>query len=669
MDRTRLTAAVRPLADRCWHGHCWVKTPDGPRRVDQQFTEVQLSEHVTGARAYGLCPIAPGTSTTRAACLDLDSHKGATSWQQMTDTAQLLCEALQEDGYMPTAFRSSGGAGVHIYLVWDAPQDAYSVRRMLTGTLALCGLASGTGGVFKQQVEVFPKQDEVPADGYGSMFILPLAGKSQSASLTLPGAVSAWTPSRDVPVLARPERVAPAHTDLPELARLKSALDAIPNTGENELEYDQWRNVVFGVHHATDGADGGLSLAHDFSARSSKYDPDFLDNRVWPYARADRDGPAITVRSVFALAEQHGWQDPAVADDFDVEEVQPASADRAVKGARFAPIPAHLFAGGKPPSWIVKGVLPQAELAVVFGESGSGKSFFTLDMAMAIARGLPWREHRVRQGAVVYIAAEGASGVRNRLKAYAEHTETALQDVPLSVIPSAPNFLLKEDIIELVNAVRPLKPAVVIVDTLSRVLAGGDENSGEDMGLAVKHCSTIHAVTGALVVLIHHSGKDSSKGARGWSGLRAAVDTEIEILRSDADRVAVVTKQKDGSDEEVEFGFKLAPVAVGEDEDGDAIVSCVLEHGAAPSKDRRKREPKGAKEKVVLRTVQEMVTLGGDSPKVSEVIDAAVAQLPFDAAEGKRDTRRQHVLRAIESLQERGSVRIENGEVLLAGGK
>lgn len=172
-------AALLPLVERMNRSHCWLKTSDGPRRLAEPFTEFMLAEHCAGRKAYGLCPIAPGESTTRVALLDFDSHKGETPWSDMLDTAQTVAFALEQEGHTPLLWRSSGGMGIHLYLLWDEPQDAYSVRAMLVDTLALFGLKNGDGGVAAGEVEVFPKQNEVPANGFGNMFILPLAGKSE----------------------------------------------------------------------------------------------------------------------------------------------------------------------------------------------------------------------------------------------------------------------------------------------------------------------------------------------------------------------------------------------------------------------------------------------------------------------------------------------------------
>jgi hypothetical protein len=176
-------AALLPLVERMHRGHCWLKTPDGPRRINEALDDFKIAEHVAGRRAYGACPIAPGESTTRVALLDLDSHKGETPWPVMLEVARTVAFALEQEGYTPILWRSSGGNGIHLFTLWDQPQDAYSVREMLREAIGALGYSNGTGGVAAKQREIFPKQSEVPADGYGSMFILPMGAGTKSEYL------------------------------------------------------------------------------------------------------------------------------------------------------------------------------------------------------------------------------------------------------------------------------------------------------------------------------------------------------------------------------------------------------------------------------------------------------------------------------------------------------
>ncbi len=120
--------------------------------------------------------------------------------------------------------------------------------------------------------------------------------------------------------------------------------------------------------------------------------------------------------------------------------------------------------------------------------------------------------------------------------------------------------------------------ALIVFDTLARVMAG-DENAAPDVGALMRGIDHLRRATGAHIMLIHHSGKDASKGARGHSALRAAVDTEIELTKSKEtdERMARATKQRDmasGAD----CLFRLEQVVLGRDQDGDPVTSCIVKH-------------------------------------------------------------------------------------------
>ena len=347
----------------------------------------------------------------------------------------------------------------------------------------------------------------------------------------------------------------------------------------------------------------------------------------------------------------------------DLTEEASSTANELTTHARFDPVHVADFASGTAPSWLIKGLIPRAELVVMFGASGSGKSFMALDLAACVAQGEPWRGLRTKKGTVVYIAAEGAGGYRNRLKAYSMTNGTPLESLDIYVIAASPNFLDKADPLAIAKAILPLEPILVIVDTWAQVTAGGNENSGEDMGKALKNCKGIHTATGATVMLIHHSGKNATMGARGWSGLRAAADAELEVLRNGDDRVLSSTKQKDGEDG-AEYGFRLNVVPIGLDEDGDAVTSCVVEV-AEVKENTRKVMSLGDNEKVILRVAGELVGLDGALPDHNSVIDAAILEIPFDASTGKNDQRRGNLRRAMAKLSEKGMLNLDDGRVLV----
>jgi len=696
MPTSPLAAPVVLIARQFWRGAHWTKTPSGPRLVREPLKHSHIERHVENGPAVGLAPITPGTSTTRVAVLDFDSHKGEATWEEMVAVARRVVVALREANCAPVPFRSSGGRGIHLYCFWQDEQDAFSVRTLLVAALAKAGLANGTKGVKAGEAEVFPKQDDVPLEGVGNMIVLPLTGESvplDDNTLDIRDYSTAEEMvklplSEPVPVVAKPTvqaysmPVAPSNS----LADVRSALAAIPNEAEHSLDYDAWRNIVFAIHYATDGSDEGLALAIEFSARSPKFDETFLRERVWPYVRTARGGKLVTERSLFDRARKHGWVEPVLGDFDDLNAAGPAPAEGndtptaagpdpspapaapavphvASSAPRYQFVPHSTFANHAPPRWRVKGVLPDAELALVIGQSGAGKSFIALDLAFAIAQGVPWRGRRVRQGVVAYVAAEGAGGFRNRLQAYQQHF--GLEDVlPFHVLGAAPNLLQKEDVRDLIAAVKALGPVdVVFLDTFAQMTAGGDENSAEDMGRALGHCKALHRACGATIVPVHHLGKDVTKGARGWSGMHAAADAVLEVARGEgAERAMRISKQKDGEDGEV-LPFRLEGVTIGTDADGDEITSCVVHHVEEATTPGAKREPRGPTERLVWRVAHDLAELGGGDLTVAAIIEGAVGRLARDPA--KRDRRRDVVMRALQALATGSFLAIEGDLVRL----
>lgn len=422
--------------------------------------------------------------------------------------------------------------------------------------------------------------------------------------------------------------------------QLREALEVLPD----DLDYDKWLAIGMAVHHETAGE--GFALWDEWSQASPKYTSVEYGLARWEsFGRGG--GKVVTARSLVKLANEHGARIVVGVSLAEFDQPAPAALD---KPSRFQLIPAAVFAGGAPARWLVKGVLPQAELVVIYGESGAGKTFAVLDLVAAIARGVDWRGCRVRKGRVIYVAAEGAGGLRKRLTAYARHHDIDLADIELYVVPAAPNLLLKDDALELARAIAALGPAdVVVIDTLAQTTPGGNENAAEDMGKAVAHCKGIHRATGAVVILVHHSGKDSSKGARGWSGLRAAADAELEVVRLGATRVLQVTKQKDG-DDHGRWAFDLAELPLGLDEDGDIVSSCAVVEAAMPVSGGAAK-PMGPVEQIVNTVIQEFAQAQTSGIEVAAVVAEAARRLP-GPEDGKRDTRKQRAMRALKTLSE-----------------
>jgi hypothetical protein len=432
------------------------------------------------------------------------------------------------------------------------------------------------------------------------------------------------------------------------LGLTQAQIDKCLSVIDADIGHDEWLSVGMALHHETQGE--GFDLWNDWSELGSKYPGREVLLHRWSSFGKTHDR-TVTARSLVHLANEHGaginLNGPASAEEFEALVDEPSSETPGTTRFNFEPV--HAFSSSQALPWIVKGVLPKAGLGVVYGASGSGKSFAVLDMGMAIARGAEWRGKKVKQGRVAYIAAEGADGFRKRVAAYAQHNGVDLSTVPMTVLSAAPNLLEKQDAVDIVKGIRASGGAdLIIVDTFAQTTPGANENAGEDVGKALGYCKRINEATGAMVLLIHHSGKDASKGARGWSGLRAACDAELEVVREGDARALRLTKSKDGEDGLV-WGFALEVVQLGVDEDLDPITSCVVVEAQVPVVGAGPARKLGVVEKVVNDVIQEFAVAQTEGIEVGPVLAEAVKRMD-PPTDGKRDTRKMRARKALESL-------------------
>jgi hypothetical protein len=172
-------------------------------------------------------------------------------------------------------------------------------------------------------------------------------------------------------------------------------------------------------------------------------------------------------------------------------------------------------------------------------------------------------------------------------------------------------------------------------------------------------------------LVVHHAGKDATRGARGWSGIRAAADAEIEISRNDAGHLISITKMKDGDDSQ-QWGFRLNQVQVGIDNDGDIETSCVVEYVEAPPKRVKSNEPKGKIQATIMERARHCGAGTLEGALTKDVIDASVGMIPAEPlpAEGEkrpRDQRRGNVTRALRSLCDKGFLITRNDRLYVKG--
>jgi hypothetical protein len=258
------------------------------------------------------------------------------------------------------------------------------------------------------------------------------------------------------------------------------------------------------------------------------------------------------------------------------DEVEPSYADR----IRYAILSTADLKNIPRPKPLIDGLLYLDSLAMVYGPSGVGKSFVTIDMAMYIGSNLKWWNAReVANGAVLYVIAEGASGISLRTDAWEKHHGTTSG---VQWHPSAINIHESAWVGALAEVVADIKPKLVVLDTLARSILGADENSSRDMGEVIANLDIIRRAAGSCVLVVHHSGKNLDAGGRGSTALKGAMDTELE-LTGDTSRMALKnTKQKNAPETE-RIWLKLEPVGesavvvhAGADDD-DAVPPGVLE--------------------------------------------------------------------------------------------
>lgn len=222
---------------------------------------------------------------------------------------------------------------------------------------------------------------------------------------------------------------------------------------------------------------------------------------------------------------------------------------------------------------LVRGLLYRDTAARVVGPSGHGKSFVMLDIAGSVATGAPWAGRTTVRGDVLYLVAEGAGGMRDRVRAWeALHGRamTGVRFLPLPVQAADPHAWDA-----FVEVARKVAPALVVLDTQARVTVGVDENSATEMGVFVDAVERLRRATGACVVLVHHKGHSGDHG-RGSSAVRAALQTELDVTRRGTTVTVTNTKQKDG-EEAPGAVFALRKVGIDPDQLGPSREGAALE--------------------------------------------------------------------------------------------
>jgi hypothetical protein len=209
-------------------------------------------------------------------------------------------------------------------------------------------------------------------------------------------------------------------------------------------------------------------------------------------------------------------------------------------------------------------VLPLGGLAVLAGTAASLKTFLAIDMGFSVATGTPWAGRGVKQGLVVYIVAEGSGGFPARLEAWKQEHGVLGTVQGFFTLTCPVEFMRQGDVRDLLAELGrlPDPPVLIIVDTLARCFVGGEENSAKDMGLFTAGLDRLREVTGAAVLVVHHSGWEKGR-ERGSTALRCALDTLMITERQGKNSLILVCEKQKDEDEFAPLAFSTHVVALG----------------------------------------------------------------------------------------------------------
>ncbi len=309
--------------------------------------------------------------------------------------------------------------------------------------------------------------------------------------------------------------------------------------------------------------------------------------------------------------------------------------------------------------WLVKHVVPADSIGMLFGGSGTFKSFIALDAALHVAHGLPWMGRKTTKGTVLYIAAEGGAGLWQRINAW--HLSRGLKpaDAPMRVVPVAVDLTV--DAWRVVEAAQMagVEPTLVVVDTLSQTYAG-EENSANEMASYLRELGLrFRALWQCSVLLIHHSGHQATERPRGSSAIRANLDYLLGVCRDEKEMLATLSciKQKDGElfDDAM---FQLAVRELGFDDDGDKVTSLVARHLGTQDDVQAALESEAAAGRAGRQSVfLSLVQNGMPEKDLRKLFYDTLVDLDAEA-------RRKAYGRARKTAENRGEIEVAEGYIL-----
>jgi hypothetical protein len=280
---------------------------------------------------------------------------------------------------------------------------------------------------------------------------------------------------------------------------------------------------------------------------------------------------------------------------------------------------------------------------------------------------------------VLYVALERRNLVERRAIAFRAATELA--DLPFAIVGGPVDFRDPRSAVRIAELARQVEDdtgeavALIVIDTLSRALCGGDENSSKDMGAIVHATSVLQQRTSAHVMWVHHMPHDAGERMRGHGALLGAVDTTVHVARSGDLRTATIVKAND-SEEGQSVAFTLESVVIGDDGSDVTTAPVVVPSETQPPRSAVKAKPLPKAAQIALRALAEAIDVNGSPPPASPYVPPGAKVVHVDCwrqqaytrgiSSGEPDARRKAFQRASEQLIAAQRVGCWDGNVWLA---
>lgn len=351
-----------------------------------------------------------------------------------------------------------------------------------------------------------------------------------------------------------------------QMQELLSALD--PSMGR-----EPWMRVGMALHHETEGDDTGFALWDEWSSDGVTYPGSEALRYQWESLKPKPGIRQVTMASVIKMAKDAGDQQPKAVNGFKRSGL-----------FKFVRVDELHY---RPPEFLVEGLIETDTLGLIFGDPGSAKSFLAVDLALCVATGTSFHGREVRQGPVFYVAGEGHNGLTRRFAAWSKHAGVAFEEAPLFISNRPAQFLDKTSAKEVVEAVHGLAdqhgaPVLIVIDTLARNFGPGDENSTAEMSQFVTVIDHLRAeFPDTTLEIIHHTGHASKERARGAMALKAALDSEFKVEKTEMIVRLTNTKMKD-AEPPAQITFRLDIVEIDDGSSSAVLVETEVSKGQRP---------------------------------------------------------------------------------------